>query len=87
MKIVISPHAREMILERAIDEEWVRQTLAVPLMVADEQKRPGRKLAFARIAEFGDRWLRVVYTEDKETINIITAFFDRRAQDRYENAL
>ena len=57
-----------------IQERWIRETVANPefrLAQAD-----GRIRLWRRIAEFGDRYLRVVVLEDGETVH--NAFFDRR---------
>ena len=74
-------HAQLMMSERVIRPEWVDQVMAAPERSVDDPFDNVRKLAFGRIAEFGNRWLRVVYVETDATRRIITAFFDR-GEDR-----
>ncbi len=75
--IVFIQHARASIDERRIKEEWVRRVLAAPEWIEADKTYPDRMLAFARIPEFGNRLLRVVYSEVANEKRVITAFFDR----------
>ena len=79
--IEFTKHAQLMLSERLIRLEWVEQVMAAPERSIDDPFDSIRKLAFARIAEFGNRWLRVVYVETDASQRIITAFFDR-GEDR-----
>lgn len=79
MNIVLTAHATEMAAERAIKEAWIRETLHSPTRVENDPRIGGRKRAFRRIPEFGNRWLRVAYVEETDVIRVLTAFFDRRA--------
>jgi hypothetical protein len=63
--------------ERRIEEEWVKRTLREPDHVRPDEVRQRRSLAFRRIPEHGDRWLRVVFEETAEAILVVTVFFDR----------
>ena len=56
--------------------EWIARTVNAPEREAVQ--RDGRIRRWARIAEAGDRWLRVVLLEDGETVH--NAFFDRGAE-------
>lgn len=58
----------------AIKDEWIRQTLEFP-EYQDTQDN-GRIRCWGRIAEAGERYLRVVLLPDGETVH--NAFFDRR---------
>ena len=57
-------HALAVTEERAIRREWVEAVLARPEWTEPDRLSPGVTLAFGRIAEFGDRVLRVVCDED-----------------------
>ena len=57
-----------------IRDEWIERVIARP--EAELLQADGRVRRWARIPEAGDRYLRVVLLEDKQTIH--NAFFDRR---------
>jgi hypothetical protein len=65
--------------ERGIERDWVKRTLKSPEWREGDPNAAGRSRAFARIMEFEDRWLRVVYETDGAIITVVTAFFDRKA--------
>lgn len=77
MAIRFTRHALAVMEERAIRREWIEAVLARPEWTEPDRSQPGVTLAFGRIAEFGDRILRVVYDEDATGRRIITTFFDR----------
>jgi hypothetical protein len=82
LSIVFSKHAREMMELRNVKEEWVRQTLESPETEEIDTKDISLKIAFRRIAEFDNRWLRVVYSYDNQNMKVITVFFDRGMEKR-----
>ena len=59
---------------------WLVSTLRAPEFVRDDPRRQGIKLAFGRVKEIGDRWLRVAYVEKPTEIVVVTAMFDRKAE-------
>lgn len=59
---------------RQIRDEWILAVVEHP--IAERRQVDGRIRRWARISEFGDRWLRVVLLADGETVH--NAFFDRR---------
>lgn len=69
-------HAVEAMEEWGIRPEPVECSLREPPLVRADQSRHPRQNAFRRIAEFGDRWLRVVYEENGDLL-VVTAVFDR----------
>lgn len=76
----LTHHAQRQLKERAIQECWVEATLSQPdrqLPVADAF---GNTHYLKQIAEFGDRWLRVVVNPAVNPKRIVTVFFDRRVQ-------
>ena len=75
-----SRHARSQITERKIERQWVVKTVSEPEFVREDANDQNVILAFRRIPEAGDRWLRVVYTARAEKVIVITAFFDRKAR-------
>ena len=80
--IMLSKHAQDMIDERKIVREWIEQVLENPLFEEPDLHHPGAIRAYAPIAAFGNRILRVVYYDTGTEIRVITLFFDRRATAR-----
>jgi hypothetical protein len=76
----LSAHAAIQIADRKVKSDWLLTVLRTPEFVRDDARRPGVKLAFGRIPQFGDRWLRVAYVERASGIVIVTAMYDRTAE-------
>jgi len=74
-----SVHARLMLEERCIQQNWVIRTLKKPENIEADQIDQNISHALARIPEHGDRVLRVVYNSTVKPWRIVTVFFDRRA--------
>jgi predicted LPLAT superfamily acyltransferase len=72
-------HAVSQMSERKISREWVERTLHESEFVRDDKLDAEVKLSFRRIAEFGNRWLRVVYKQNGKLTHVVTVFFDRNA--------
>ena len=73
---VLSAHARDMLLERNIPEEWLWRTLNTP-----DKKRRGSdyNLHYSKaIKECNRRVLHVIVNPDVYPNRIVTVFFDRR---------
>ena len=69
-------HAREMLLERNIPEEWVFR--AIRDSDYDETGDDGNRHYIKAIPEHGGRSLRVVVNPNVSPNRILTVFFDRR---------
>ena len=71
-----SRHARDMLQERNIPEEWVWRTLQSPeyTSVAEDETIHHVKA----IPEFGGRLFRVVVNPHQTSRRVVTFFFDRR---------
>jgi hypothetical protein len=76
----LSAHAAIQIADRKIEVDWLLAVLRAPVLIRDDQRRPGVKLAFGRVPEFGNRWLRVAYVEKASGITVVTAMYDRSAE-------
>lgn len=71
-----SSHARDMLQERHVPEEWVQRTFRSPDYTevgADDNIH-----YIKAIPEFGGRLLRVVVNPNQTPIRVVTLFFDRR---------
>lgn len=74
--IEFSAHAKEMLTERKISEEWVWRTLNSP---DNKETAADNNTHYTKaIQEHGDRILRVVVNSNVEPNRIVTVFFDRR---------
>ena len=80
--IVLSKHAQDMADEREIAPEWIERVLRSPVLEEPDPHHPGAVRAYAPIAAFGNRMLRVVYYDTGTELRVITLFFDRRAAAR-----
>jgi hypothetical protein len=68
--------------ERDIDPLWIEHVLQNPVFEEADPRHPGAVRAYAPIAAFGNRMLRIVYYDSGTKIRVITLFFDRRATAR-----
>lgn len=64
---------REREDRKNIELSWIKRVISHP--AAEAVQADGRIRRWARIPEAGDRYLRVILLEDKETVH--NAFFDR----------
>lgn len=76
MKIEWTRHARDMLRERGITEEWVLRTINDPDRTLAEND--GMIHYIKVIPEQSGRFLRVVLNSDVQPPRVVTVFFDRR---------
>jgi hypothetical protein len=79
-RVRLSAHAKLQISDRKIELDWLLSVLRMPEFVRNDWRRPGVKLAFGRVPQFGNRWLRVAYMKKADEIVVVTAMFDRKAE-------
>ncbi len=79
---VLTRHAQDMMSERSIKATWIDQVMNAPELIEVDPRDANRRFAFGRIAEFGGRWLRIVFAENSGEQRVITAFFDRGKEKR-----
>jgi hypothetical protein len=70
-------HSARVVAERRIREDWIEHAIQSPLETEPDPTQAGAVRVYARVAEFGNRVLRVVYFDEGERWRIITVFFDR----------
>jgi uncharacterized protein DUF4258 len=80
--LVFTSHAEAMLVERAIEREWVEKALADPDEIKPDPRRLAVTLAFRAIEERDGRVLRVAYAETDDEIRIVTVYFDRARRRR-----
>ena len=74
----LTEHAREVIAERRIPLRWLIQTIENPEIVHPDLEDAALRHALARVPEFRDRVLRVIYNPGEQSWRIVTVyFFDR----------
>jgi hypothetical protein len=73
----ITAHGRIAIEARDIRPEWLERVLSTPERRAPDRADPILQHASGRIAENGDRYLRVIYNDSVTPWRIVTAYFDR----------
>lgn len=76
--IEFASHARDMLRERNIPEEWVQRTIRSPDRT--EVRADSHTHYMKAIPEHGGRFLRVVVNPHVTPKRIITLFFDRRVR-------
>ena len=74
---IYSDHAKEMLVERGIESEWVERAVLSPDMVEGDPKHADRLRAYKALPERDGRVLRVVYVGSGEAYRVITLFLDR----------
>jgi hypothetical protein len=77
--ILLTRHAREVIAERGLEQDWIERVLRNPVVVEADPSDPKVMRAYGPVPERGGRMLRVVYTLGDDGIRVLTAFLDRRA--------
>lgn len=69
-------HARTMMRERMIQEEWIMMTVNSPDFA--ETKRDDERHYLKRIPDAGGKVLRVILNPSVSPHRVVTVFFDRR---------
>ena len=85
--IVYGPHAMDNLVDRAIEQAWVEETIRAPDAIEPDLNHPDRVRAYRAVPERGGRVLRVVYVQDAQTYRIVTVFFDRGWRRKGANTL
>lgn len=78
----LTAHAAMVMSERGISVAWLERVLAHPERTEADQSDAELHHAIGRIAEYGDRYLRVVYNHRASPLRIVTLFFDRGLRGR-----
>ena len=72
----LSQHARDMLQERGIAEEWMWRAIYEADSV--DARTDGTTHYIKAIPEYGGRFLRVVVNPNVQPWRVVTLFFDRR---------
>jgi hypothetical protein len=71
-------HAKTMMQERMIQEDWVKSTVSNPDWI--EEKRDDERHYLKQIPPNAGKFLRVIINPSVHPSRVITVFFDRRVQ-------
>ena len=77
MRYELTKHAIESMKEREIAVEWMERTLETPELIIPDPDDVTVDRYFCRIAEFGNRVLRVAVNREVEPVRVVSVFFDR----------
>jgi len=78
----LTKHAETVLAERGIAREWLETVLARPQKIEPDEDNPELEHRLGRIAEHGNRVLRVVVDGNKSPVVVVTLFFDRTMRDK-----
>ena len=77
MKPSLTKHAQDVLNEREIPLAWVERVLANPQSIEPDLDDPELEHRLGRIAEHGNRVLRVVVNKTVRPLRVVTVYFDR----------
>lgn len=80
LTLVFTAHARTVMAERDIQDDWVQRAVDTPDKVEADPSGTGVLRYFRRVPERGGRVLRVAGYPDAGTVRVVTVFFDRGAK-------
>lgn len=78
----LTQHALDVLEARRIPETWLRRVLEAAERVEPDRRDAELEHKLGRIAEHGNRVLRVVYNKTTRPIRIVTLYFDRAMRNR-----
>lgn len=82
MNYELTEHARHVLNERRISLVWLERVLATPANIQPSLTDPELESRFGKIAEFGDRVLRVVVNTQVVPERVVSVYFDRRMKGK-----
>ncbi len=77
MRLRFTQHARRVMVERLIIEDWVRRTVETPALRTPDPGDPDVERFFRRVPQRGDRVLRVAVNTRVVPWRVVSVFFDR----------
>lgn len=73
----LTEHAEYVMHDRGIRLEWVQYAYERPLLVEEDPEDASLSHFYARIGDFGNRVLHVVFNVYSDPPKVVTAYFDR----------
>ena len=81
MQSDLTKHAEYVLKRRGIPLRSVEHVLRKPLAIEPDKVDPALEHRLGRVAEYGNRVLRVVVNARVEPVKVITVFWDRRVRN------
>ena len=82
MDYSLTKHAETVLEERRIARRWLEAVLERPQKVEPDGEDPRLEHRLGRIAEHGNRVLRVVVDGNKRPVVVVTLYFDRTMRNK-----
>lgn len=82
MNYELTRHARDVIVERQIQVDWLERVLASPVVIEASATDPELENHFAAIPEFGNWILRVVVNTRVVPERVVSVYFDRKMKGK-----
>ena len=82
MNYELTQHAKDALTERQIPLSWVERALDAPEKSELDKADPQLTHHLAKIAEHGNRVLRVVFNPQAKPARVVTAYFDRKMKGK-----
>ena len=77
MKYALTRHAQNVLEEREIPVDWLERVLNAPQLIEPDPDDQALEHRLGRIAEHGNRVLRVVVNKTGRPARVVTLYFDR----------
>jgi hypothetical protein len=78
----LSQHARDVMAEREISIAWMERVLDHPQLVQLDRNAAQIEHRLGRVAEFGDRVLRVLVNKAASPPRVVSVYFDRTMRSK-----
>lgn len=82
MKYTLTKHAKDVLEEREIPVTWLERVLNAPQRAEPDPDDAELEHRLGRIAEHGNRVLRVVVNKTVRPVRVITLYFDRTMRSK-----
>ncbi|MEI8064144.1 MAG: DUF4258 domain-containing protein [Verrucomicrobiota bacterium] len=82
MKYTLTKHAKDVLEERGLPVAWLERVLDTPQLIELDPDDGDLEHYLGRIAEHGNRVLRVVVNKTVRPARVVTLYFDRTMRNK-----
>ena len=82
MKYELTQHARTVLREREIPEDWLVRVIEAPERVEPDEEDGELEHRLGRIKEYDNRVLRVIINPETRPIRVVSVYFDRAMRNK-----
>ncbi len=82
MKYTLTEHAKDVLEERELPVAWLERVLDTPQRIEPDPDDAELEHHLGRIAEHGNRVLRVVVNKTVRPARVVTLYFDRTMRNK-----